>query len=1504
MAANPLIAAKEDTTDWSTGISLVSSVTDLSDAISGGSWIEVGLGVVGLAAEAVSLVVDPLGTLAGYGVGWLIEHCQPLQDALDWIAGDPAQIEAYAKTWDNVAARISEVATAQNKAVTTDVTDWTGQTATAYKSAASNTTNLLTAANTASTAAASAIRMAGGIVAAVRETVRDLVAQTVGRLAVWAAELVFSVGLATPLVAIQATAYIAKTVATISKLFSKLAKTMANLKPLLKQLKSAFGDIAKAFKKTPSKSKNADNTTTSPAATKNTDTSTTPSTTKQSDTPTNPASTPDTPAKSPSPGDTAPASTPDLNAKKPESPSKTNDGAPAKARIGDPATTQDAKGTCGRIEPVDMATGEYFVPIVDLELHGVLPIVLWRRHRSNYRYGRWFGPSWSTFLDMRLVVDHSGVTFIAEDGMLLSYPHTTPGAQVVPVHGDHPWPLTRSVNGGYRIHDPEREITWHFAALDPEAEALGDFPITGISDRHDNWIRHHYDHNRNPSHISSSGGYHLTFTVDDSRVTSITVNGTNEVGDRVSTLLREFAYQAGDLVAVTNSVGATTHYTYDRVHRMLTWRDPDNTHFANTYDNLGRIVRQEGTDGILNATVSYETLPNGWGTRTHVINSTGASWSYEFDSQKRLLVETDPNGAATRTDYTDPVSRQPHRIIASDLATTVYYRSEDDNLVRIQRPDCRSITIDYVARNRPSTITNADGAVTCYEYDEAGNVVAIIDPDEVVVRRAYHPNGAVERFVEPGGATTTIDVDTAGQPIRLTDANGNITVITRDHFGRPMAITDPLGNTTRYTWSPEGNLLSRVDADGYGESWLWNGDGKLLEHSDRAAKVQRYTYGPFGLLQTHTAPDGAVTHYSWDTEERPLSIANPIGQSWSYSYDKVGRVSSETDYNNSTTEYRHTSTGLVDTITPATGIPRHHTYNELGQLIGIRAESGEHVTYAYSPAGHLTTATSGGQVNTHTLRYTHTSGGRLLSQQLDGRPPTSYRYDRHGRCVGRTNPSGKTTDWVHDSGDRVKALATADHTIEFTHDPLGRQTGWRVGAFEHTQKYNSVGQVIARTLSLAGAPIEGSRHDEYTWRPDGYITQHNTFHGQSRALSRAYDLDPVGRVTALTSNGTRTQRFGYDQLSNITSVEDADLTSPSSIPVNSEGVQHEYDRNLLTRRGRTRYYYDAAGRLVQKKTSRISRKPSLWHFRYNAFDQLTDVFTADQQWWRYSYDAHGRRTTKTLLADEETVIKLHEYSWDRSRLIEESTPTSINSWDYQPDTYTPISETVIHIDQVGQGRHFHAIVTDIVGAPTEMVDVERSEISASAEVDLWGRAQWSGMGGTSIRFPGQQVDDETGLHYNYQRYYDPTSGRYLTQDPLGLQPAPNPNTYPHNPTSWIDPLGLSCSTAGGGSQSEPRPPSYGNGGHIDNISPNDARRIQNAANSRGVEINVVGSRATGTAGGYSDWDYVISDINSRTRSRIQGSLPQGSHELGVGRRVDIFTGGLVEGAPYVTFYPN
>ncbi len=59
-----------------------------------------------------------------------------------------------------------------------------------------------------------------------------------------------------------------------------------------------------------------------------------------------------------------------------------------------------------------------------------------------------------------------------------------------------------------------------------------------------------------------------------------------------------------------------------------------------------------------------------------------------------------------------------------------------------------------------------------------------------------------------------------------------------------------------------------------------------------------------------------------------------------------------------------------------------------------------------------------------------------------------------------------------------------------------------------------------------------------------------------------------------------------------------------------------------------------------------------------------------------------------------------------------------------------------------------------------------------------------------IRLPGQQYDDESGLHYNRHRYYNPGQGRYITQDPIGLKGGRNLYQYPVNPIQYIDPLGL------------------------------------------------------------------------------------------------------------------
>ncbi|MFG1674602.1 WXG100 family type VII secretion target [Micromonospora sp. NPDC049282] len=245
MTANPLVAGAADTgpSAWA-GIWICEDIELIAQGVRTGSWIDGGLGVVSAGLDALAIVSDPVSALLQYGIAWLVEHVEPLSEALDWLAGHPAEITAHAQTWRNVAASLREDAADLAHAVRTEVAGWTGAAGTGYRNWANEQQQAVTGLAQGAEAMAAITEGAAGLIAAVRLLVRDAIAACVSRLIVYAAELVASAGLATPVVVEQVTTTVASWAARIARMLRGLLASLRRLMPEVRRL----GDLIEKLK--------------------------------------------------------------------------------------------------------------------------------------------------------------------------------------------------------------------------------------------------------------------------------------------------------------------------------------------------------------------------------------------------------------------------------------------------------------------------------------------------------------------------------------------------------------------------------------------------------------------------------------------------------------------------------------------------------------------------------------------------------------------------------------------------------------------------------------------------------------------------------------------------------------------------------------------------------------------------------------------------------------------------------------------------------------------------------------------------------------------------------------------------------------------------------------------------------------------------------------------------------------------------------------------------------
>ncbi|MFE6691427.1 putative T7SS-secreted protein [Streptomyces sp. NPDC057743] len=1044
-------------------------------------------------------------------------------------------------------------------------------------------------------------------------------------------------------------------------------------------------------------------------------------------------------------------------------------------------------------DPIDMATGRMILPQTDVSLPGSLPLSFTRTFESSYRTGRWFGRGWMSTLDQRLEIDAEGVILLGEEGNFLLYPHPAVGVPTLPVEGDGA-PLSRTPDGDYFLVDQATGIRRYFTTHTEDLALLDE-----ISDRYGNHQTFDYTEDGTPTAITHSGGYRLLLTAEGDRITALHLAGAAPDGS--DQLLATYGYDAfGNLTTVTKpSSEHPLRFTYDDAGRITSWTDTNHSSYTYAYDEADRCVSQGGVAGHLRAHYTWGEPDPDTGLRTNVHhNSLGEATTYQVNDRHQIVATTDPTGATTRT-----TRDTHHRILATTdpLGRTSRFTYDDAGRpVAVTLPDGSTSTTAYDSHGNPLTTTGPDGATWTHAYDSRGLRVATTDPAGVTTTYTHDPRGNLASLTDALGNTTRITCNAAGLPLAVTDPLGHTTHYHRDAFGRTTSVTDPLGATTHMQWTADGKLAARTDPTGATETWTYDGEGNRLTHTDAVGQTTHFSYTHFDLLTARTDPDGARYEFTHDTELRLTQVTNPQGLTWNYTYDAAGHLISESDFDDRVLRYTHDAAGQLASRTNALGEATTYTRDALGRITEKNA-AGLITTYAHDSAGYLQQATNPDA----TVTYTRDALGRVTSETVNGRAMT-FTYDALGRRTSRTTPTGHTTTYTYDAAGNRTGMDIAGHPLRFEYDAAGQELTRTIGGTLHlAHTWDPTGRLTGQSLTTAATGTTQPEAQQilqraYTYRPDGHLTTIDDSH----TGRRTFTLDPTGRVTSVRATDW-TETYAYDEAGNQTYA-----AWPDTHPNASARGERTYEGTRITRAGRIRYEHDGLGRVTLRRKTRLSRKPDVWRYTWNTEDRLASVVTPDGTIWRYLHDPFSRRIAKQhLTADGATVTEQTDFAWDGTTLAEQSTKSTdaeevvALTWDHQG--LAPLTQNECKFYASGSLRapqqvidqRFFSLVTDIAGAPAELVS-ESGNVAWRSRSTLWGATSWNGDAAayTPLRFPGQYYDPETQFHYNYFRTFDAETGRYLTLDPLGLDPSPNPVAYVSNPFTWADPLGLApCEVA-------------------------------------------------------------------------------------------------------------
>ena len=414
-----------------------------------------------------------------------------------------------------------------------------------------------------------------------------------------------------------------------------------------------------------------------------------------------------------------------------------------------------------------------------------------------------------------------------------------------------------------------------------------------------------------------------------------------------------------------------------------------------------------------------------------------------------------------------------------------------------------------------------------------------------------------------------------------------------------------------------------------------------------------------------------------------------------------------------------------------------------------------------------------------------------------------YHYDFNGNRTATVLPDGRQINYLYYGSGHLHQISLDDEVItDIERDKLHREIYRTQGKLASRYELDPLGR-LKRQITTLNDLTEGGKGK--TKVAAGY---------SQTAVKRSYGYDRTGNLTHSTDQRTGTTHFEYDKLGRITKAGSELFAFDPAHNILSDDLNTVTDNRLKTYNG-TSYYYDELGNLIHRELA----DGEVQNYFYDLHDQLVkaEIFKKDgtKETWAYTYDALGRRIGKGRLKDGEVsetsfphdlggndLENQTRFVWDGSHLLQEQNSDGRYTYIYTaPDSYEPLAQVRDWTTEDGESRQqTHYFHCDQIGIPREMTDKD-GNLLWFGNYTGWGRLKEETKVADSayqpFRLQNQYADRETGLHYNFFRYYEPDSGRFVSQDPIGLWGGSNSYQFAPNTLKWTDTWGLlpKCSDA-------------------------------------------------------------------------------------------------------------